>query len=267
MPRRTAARIAVAALSVLALLTMGTTPAAAAPPANDDFDNAVVIAALPFGDTTDTTEATTAPDDPFCAGNGRTVWYTFTPSADIDVVADTFGSDYDTTLSAYTGTRGALHQVACNDDSQSLQSRILFHANAGVTQFLMVGSFDDTPGGTLTLSVRQAPPRLQTAVSIDPAGSVDRTGVATIHGTVTCSRQATVDLFGILRQQVGKRVAVGSSAASLLCPGASPWTMQVVGETGAYRRGDATAVVTAQSFDPERGELVQVRDQQVVHLS
>jgi len=267
MARPTVARIAVTVLSVLALLTVGTTPATAAPPTNDDFDNAVVIAAPPFGHTTDTTEATTAPDDPDCAGNGHTVWYSFTPSADMDIVANTFGSDYDTTLSAYTGTRGALQQVACNDDTQGLQSRILFGAKAGVTQFLMVGSFDGSPGGTLVLSVKVAPPPIQIAVSIDPTGSVDRAGVATIHGAVTCSRQATIDLFGTLRQQVGKRVTLASFAASLLCPGASPWSVQVVGETGTYRRGDATAVVTAQSFDPDRGEVVQVRDERVVRLS
>jgi hypothetical protein len=267
MARRAAARVAVAVLSVLALLALGTMPAAAAPPANDDFDSAVVIAALPFGDTTDTTEATTAPDDPFCAGNGSTVWYSFTPSADMDIAANTFGSDYDTTLSAYTGTRGALEQVACNDDSQGLQSRILFPARAGVTYLFMAGSFDGSPGGTLVLSIREAPPLVVLSVSVDPTGSVDRAGVATIHGALTCSHEANVDIFGTLRQQVGKRVTVASFAASLFCPGASPWSVQVVGETGAYRRGDAAAVVVAQSFDPERGELVQVRDEGVVRLS
>jgi hypothetical protein len=126
---------------------------------------------------------------------------------------------------------------------------------------------DGTSGGTLVLSVRQAPPPLQMTVSIDPGGSVDRAGVATIHGTVSCSRQATVDLFGTLRQQVGKRVTVASTAASLPCLGATPWSVQVVGETGTYRRGDATAVVTARSFDPDRGDTVQVRDERTVQLS
>jgi hypothetical protein len=43
------------------------------PPPNDDFDNAVAIEALPFEDTQNTVTATTAPDDPECAGNGHTV--------------------------------------------------------------------------------------------------------------------------------------------------------------------------------------------------
>ena len=40
--------------------------------ADDDFDNATTITTLPFTDTENTTEATTAPDDPIadCFGNG-----------------------------------------------------------------------------------------------------------------------------------------------------------------------------------------------------
>ncbi|HEY2956781.1 MAG TPA: hypothetical protein VGM21_01020 [Actinomycetota bacterium] len=126
------ARTACALLAALAVTLLSVAPAVAAPPANDDFDSAVAITALPFEATQDTAEATRAADDPECVdGDGHTVWYSFTPSADVDVVVDTFGSDYDTTLSAWTGTRGALSQVACNDDFQSLQSRIAFTANAG----------------------------------------------------------------------------------------------------------------------------------------
>ena len=48
-------------------------------------------------------------DDPAndCIG-GHTVWYQFTPSEDIRVNANTFGSDYDTGIAVYTGTRGTL---------------------------------------------------------------------------------------------------------------------------------------------------------------
>ena len=86
---------------------------AQAAPANDDIASATVIRKLPFADgPLDTTEATTAPDDPDCVGNGPTVWYAFTPAADAFVLADTFGSDYDTTLSAYTDSPSSLTQIA-----------------------------------------------------------------------------------------------------------------------------------------------------------
>jgi hypothetical protein len=250
------------ALLVLAALTLGLvqTPAAvAAPPANDDFDSAVLISALPFTDSVDTTEATTAGDDPDCAGNGHTVWYSFTAPAEMGIEANTFGSDYDTTLSVYTGSRGALTQIRCNDDAaDSVQSRVRFNATAGVTYFFMVGSFFDSPGGNLTFSVQEIPllpPPLELGVTIDPVGSVvPRTGVATIHGTVTCSRPAFVDLFGELRQRIGRFLIRGFFEDFLECSGETPWSATVTGENGLFVPGRAQAFVFAFAFDPATGE-------------
>jgi hypothetical protein len=237
------------------------------PPPNDDFDNAVAFQDLPFEDTQNTVTATTAPDDPECAGNGHTVWYAFTPTQDMEILADTFGSDYDTTLSAWVGKRGSLERVACNDDAEGLQSRILFDVTRGTTYFLMAGSFFDSPGGNLVLTVREPPPPLQMTVRLDSTGSVSRAGVATLRGTLTCSREAAPDLLGTLRQQVGRRVAVGTFAVNdVPCLDATRWTARVVGETGTYRRGNATAVVAATVVDPERGETVRARDERVMQL-
>ena len=56
---------------------------------------------MPFETTADTTEATAA-DDPECIGSDEfTVWYDLTLASTTEVVLDTFGSDYDTTLSAW----------------------------------------------------------------------------------------------------------------------------------------------------------------------
>ena len=235
-----------------------------APAPNDDFDNATVITDLPFTDDVDTTAATTAPDDPDCFGKGHTVWYSLTPSDDIIVEANTAGSDYDTTVSAYTGARGSLTQVGCVHGS-----RLRFTAVAGTTYFIMVGSFDDTPGGELILAVKQIPPPLALAVSIAPTGTVTRAGVATLHGTVTCSRDALgIAMTGTLTQRIGKRVATGTFSATLDCTGGSvPWDASVLGETGRYRRGDAQARVGLNYFDPEREEVVTASATQTVHLS
>ncbi len=86
-------------IATMVLIATAASTAVAAPPANDDFDNATLVPGLPFSDAIDTTDATTAADDPDCAGQGPTVWYAFTPSEDTEVAANTFGSDYDTTLS------------------------------------------------------------------------------------------------------------------------------------------------------------------------
>ena len=154
----------VAALSLaVSIFLLGMPAASAVVPANDDFDSATAITVLPFTSSIDTTEATTAGDDPDCGGNGHTVWYSFTPTTDMSIVADTFGSDYDTTLSVYTGTRGSLTQLACNDDFLSLQSRIRFDAAGGTPHFFMVGSFGDSEGGNLVLNVAETPTRIQPA--------------------------------------------------------------------------------------------------------
>lgn len=120
-----------------------------------------MIGALPSSSTTDTSQATWDPSDPEgCYSNGS-VWFAFTPSADMTVQADTFGSDYDTVLSAWTGTQGALGLVACNDDHAGSHSKIIFPATAGTTYYLMAaqccGSGEDG-GGSLHLSVTQLLP-------------------------------------------------------------------------------------------------------------
>lgn len=133
--------------------------AQAQPPANDDFDAAVVVDQLPFTTSTSTAEATTTADDPTnCSYNGS-VWYSFTPDQDMTVVADTAGSDYDTVLSAYTGSRGSLtlEPNACNDDWAGPQSRIAFAATAGTVYHFMVATCCGS-GSNLTFSVAATPP-------------------------------------------------------------------------------------------------------------
>jgi hypothetical protein len=128
-------RRALAFLLALALLLLAVAPAAAAAPGNDNIANATAITALPYSDAISTVEATTDDaGDPNCSGNGHTVWYILTLPADTHVGANTFGSSYDTTLSVYTGSPGALNQIACNDDAGfGLQSSVAFIAAAGVT--------------------------------------------------------------------------------------------------------------------------------------
>jgi hypothetical protein len=129
-------------------------------PANDDIANATVINSLPFTDALDTSEATTAPGDPSCAGNGPTVWYEFTSPATTNLAIDvnTFGSGFDTTVSVYESDNGTLVQLACNDDTGSLQSQVRLLAEAGRTYFVMVGSFSSGPGGPLSFSVQEISP-------------------------------------------------------------------------------------------------------------
>jgi hypothetical protein len=154
------------------------TTVAGAAPANDDIAQATVITALPFTDgPLDTNAATTAPEDPSCAGRSHTVWYVVTPTADLSLIVHTFGSQYDTTVSAYTGTPGALTQIACNDDYYddsvySLQSRVVFSAVAGTTYYIMVGSWYSSPGGRLLFWAVEPAPLEASVFGITPQTAV-----------------------------------------------------------------------------------------------
>jgi hypothetical protein len=263
MPAKTTLGIAL----ILGLVLTAPAPALAAPPANDDFDNAVAFTAVPFEATTDTTEATVADDDPTCVPDStNTVWYAVTLPITTEIVVDTFGSDYDTVLSAWTGPRGALEQVACNDDSGSLQSRIAFTAEAGVTYHLLVGTFPGSPSGTLVLHGQALPPAVTLAITIGATGSaVD--GAAVIHGTVSCSRPVDLTVTGTLRQQQRRRTALGSYRTALSCSGTSGWRATVLGETGTFRPGSASAVAVAEFIDAVRAEVIRARASRTVQLT
>jgi hypothetical protein len=233
-------------------VTPTVTPTPIPGPANDDFDNATVIPELPFVDYVDTRGATTAADDPDCSGRGHTVWYSLTAPEDMRIEANTFGSNYDTTLSVYRGSRGDLTQIACNDDTDSLQSFVRFDAVAGEPYFFMVGAYRSRPGGDLTFAVNVAPPPLEIDLSIDPVGAVvAKTGVVTIGGTVTCSKAAFVDLFGELEQRAGRLIIRSYFSTSMVCAGQVPWSATVVGDNGLYRAGAADVSASAIAFADE----------------
>lgn len=83
-------------LGVVASALWVTPTAFAAPPPNDHFANATVITALPFSEVVGITEATIEPGEPIDAPyyQGRSVWYSFTPTAD-DVVRIDPGSSFE----------------------------------------------------------------------------------------------------------------------------------------------------------------------------
>ena len=115
-------------------------PAFAATPASDDFDNATIIASVPFSDSVPIQEATLAADDPEpCfgfAGSDRTVWYAFTPVVStrftIELSREGVGVD------VFTGSRGDLTKVACLTTSQISSFR--FDALSGTEYFIMISA-------------------------------------------------------------------------------------------------------------------------------
>jgi hypothetical protein len=141
-------------------LTVSTVPA----PANDDFDMATPVEALPFHERLDAGSATSAADDPpsTCGGTGPSVWYDFTPDSDGRYAINTQDSAYDTLVTVYTGSRGTLSEVACNDNYMpigSYQARLRFDAEAGTEYHvaITVGLGLQPIAGFLELTVAPAP--------------------------------------------------------------------------------------------------------------
>ena len=138
------------------------------PPENDATTSATVVSGLPFAAALNTAEATSAVDDPFCSrDDAATVWYAWEAPGTAWVTADTFGSDYDTILSAYSESSGTLTQVDCSDDAAGTsQSQVTFHAEAGLVYYLMAAGASG--GGNLELGLEVVPPLPQLAVRATP---------------------------------------------------------------------------------------------------
>lgn len=145
--------LAVVTAALMGVLVPGV--AHAAPPSNDDFSTSTQVTALPFSDTQDISGATRAADDPsWCQTSvERSVWYSYTPTADVLVRATTAGSSQSMIMSANTGLRGELRGVdeAC---STGAAYPITFPAKAGTTYHFLVGGY----GGTLKFALDQVAP-------------------------------------------------------------------------------------------------------------
>ena len=171
-------------------------------PPNDDFNFPKVISTTPYTDAEDTTNATTATDDPiFTCGSGnqgsKSVWYRFTPSTNGTLAANTIGSGYDTMLAVWTGSRGSLSSVACNDDSGgNLTSQLTTTVTSGTTYYIEVARYGTgNSGGPMQLAVSFTPTiacyTLTTSANPSGGGTVNanpapncNSGTQYISGTV-----------------------------------------------------------------------------------
>jgi hypothetical protein len=239
------------------------------PPPNDDFDHPMFVPSIPFSITEDATNATIAPDDPFsCYSRNQTVWFAYTPDSNIGLEANTFGSNYDTTLTVYTGPRGALSQIGCNDDAGGTwNSRVRFDAVAGTTYYFMVSSLYPTPSANLVFNLLEGPPPFSFASSVSQFGSVKlTTGEATITGSAMCTAPAYVTIYGQLKQMHAGTPISGYFSTFVPCNGTTPWSATVQTQAALFHGrsaalfvgGKANLSATAYAFDPDTGEYKQV---------
>jgi hypothetical protein len=213
------------------------------PPANDDFDNATAITALPFQETINTSEATSAADDPTdCYETNVSVWYKLTSVTDIQLRVAAVSADYNTVLAVYTGTRGNLNLVDCRDYPPCFDLDV----RAGETYYFMVTSYYGG-GGNLVINVDVAPPPpppLTIDIKVDPIDFVNN-GITTVSGTVNSSVPANGYFNVQVRQKAGRVFITGYSSISFnTTDGVARWTMEIPGDIGLFLPGKATVRVT-----------------------
>ena len=219
------------------------------PVAGDDFDSATQITSTPFSDTLDASRATAAADDPIdCFGRNASVWYAFTPSVSGTATISTAGSDYDTAAGVYTGSRGALSQLACNDNWDGLSSQVSFQATAGATYYVLVVAANGVAADTLQLSASLTvpPPPLTLALAyVSPAAVDGQTGTAVVNGTIRCSRSVKATLTVSVGQQLGNsaaRTAVGKRTVACAAKAVTAFAVTVA-STSSPGLSDGPAMV------------------------
>ena len=125
-------------------------------PAHDDFAEAAPIDALPYTSETSAEHATleAAEPPPSCGPDATSsVWYRLTAPADSTIAIDTVGSTYDTVLAAFEGDALAhLSELACNDDTDGVTSRVDVSLVQGQTLWIQVTAFSGE-AGALTISI------------------------------------------------------------------------------------------------------------------
>ena len=165
------------------------------PPANDACQNARLIPGVPFTEEFDTRSATGSASDPVsCSGarDSNSVWYAITAPVQTVYGVDTIQSEYDTVLSVYTGSCGALTLVKCNNDfsndkATANRSLLTFPAQAGVTY--LIEASGTGIGGTLRLRVG-AP----TVTNVEYKTALDGSKALKVSGSGFVAGDATVTL-------------------------------------------------------------------------
>jgi hypothetical protein len=106
--------------------------------------------------------------------SGADVWYSYTPSCNHALTVDTAGSNFDTVLTVYTGTCGALSEAACDDDGGPSHTSIIHTpVLAGVPYLIRAAGYNGASG--------------QLHINLGPVAQTNDlcAGAATISGMTT----------------------------------------------------------------------------------
>ena len=239
-------------LAIALLLTLVTPVAAAVPNDTQAGAIAITVGTTVTQDTT-TADATDPVEDAlneFCGAPtvGHGVWFSVTVAADGFVAFDTSDSDYAAGLMLFPATVSAENLIDCGP------GRIVDELLASETYYLLVFGDGESAAtsGTMILHVDAAAPPPEISLTIDKSGTVDKSGVAHIKGTVTCSSEndsgVLFDVYGDMSQKVGRVIIRGffDTFLDTPCDGTTiPWEASVFADNGVFAGGKAATVAIA----------------------
>ena len=250
--RRFAALAAGALLGTSGIVVGAAVPAEGAPPANDTIENALTITGIPSRAVQDTSEAVAEAGDGRCV-RGASVWYRFRPTTTSTARVVTIGSDFDTLVAVFRGSRANRTRIACNDDAAGLASAVVLQFKAGARYWIALSACCDnsTVGGRSVLMLY--PPRpASTTMSLGSADTGAVSGRLFASGTVRCGTPSVAGVRVTVSQRVGTLVARGSGFVEVSRCGstARPWEVRVDSKTGvAFQQGLASVTVHVESND------------------
>lgn len=237
--------LAVVALMLATLL--GPATVAAAAPSNDLPAGAIALPdELPQTIDQDTTEATVTTDDVGCGAGGfdaATVWYTFAPTSDVQLFISTEKADYGVGVNVFDTTADAEHLTDCFGGAG------IVGLEGGHVYYLMFADTDGDArnGGSLSVNLEAVAPPIEIELTVDPKGAINKSGEATISGSISCSTNAEfAEVSASLRQSIGRFTIHGSGFEPVEC-GSSPttWKVTIVGDNGRFAGGRATVEISA----------------------
>ena len=90
------------------------------------------------------------------------------------------------------------------------------------------------------VTVDEGGPPLELGLVVDEVGHVTpRDGIVTLHATLSCSAQASVEMFAGLEQRFGRFVIRGFGGTFVECDGETEVSLVVEGESGLFTGGRA----------------------------
>ena len=192
-----ALQFSVALVVNLSLVLSLSSPAALAQ-INDFLASAVDVGSVPYSDTLTNVDATFEAGEPFstCGTDGlNSIWWRYTPASSGTLVANTFGSDFDTILSVYRVMSGLVLEGCNNDSGGTMQSKVEFSATGGSTYYFRIIGYAGAEGevhfnlGPPTTTIDDA----IEIVSLPYSGSQSNTGAASDPGesSATCGSSST----------------------------------------------------------------------------